>query len=73
MAFVAADVHFEILDERGREILDQIEAQTGERPYLMSRFKRHYNLDTEDFRLDGFDATLDALAPDWREHLSRAP
>jgi hypothetical protein len=68
---VAADVHFEILDERGAEILDKIEAQTGERPYLTSRFKRHYYLDTEDFQLDGFDATLDRITPDWREHLDR--
>jgi hypothetical protein len=68
---VAADVHFEILSDRGREILDELQERTGHFPYVDSHSERRYYLDGEPADVSGFDAMPDRIAPDWREYLSR--
>ena len=61
------------LDDRGREILDRLEASTtppfrwydrpGARSYWINATGAGGRLEAE----------LDRLAPDWRDHLSRRP
>jgi hypothetical protein len=70
---VAAAVHFAIPDERGAEILDELEQKTEVRPYLASPTERRYNLDADHVTTSGFDAMLDRIADDWRDHLDRTP
>ena len=70
---MAANVHFEIHTAHGAEIFDELEQRTGQMPYLQSTAERRYNLTAEDVGMDAFDAMLDRIAPDWREHLSRTP
>lgn len=58
--------------ERGRAILDDLERQTGRPPVRSDRTgTREYWLTAESIGVDGFDAVLDKIAPDWRDHLSR--
>jgi hypothetical protein len=68
---MATDIVFEILDERGREILDELEGRTSELPYLLSEFRRLYYLGAEDAEASGFDVALDEIDRGWREHLAR--
>ena len=68
---VAAEVHFAIHDERGAEILDELERRTEVGPYLAIPTERLYNLDADNVTTSGFDAMLDRIADDWREHLDR--
>jgi hypothetical protein len=60
---MAADIHFAPLDDRGIEILDELERKTGHRPYrsIDQTGERHYVLDAEDVGVDGFDAMLDRI------------
>jgi hypothetical protein len=60
-------------DERGTELLDELERRTQELPYKTNTRTgaRTYSLQSAD--TDGFDAILDRIDPDWREHLSRTP
>ena len=58
------------LDGRGREILDQLEAGTTPPFRLYDRTgARSYWINADGAPTDGYDAALDRLAPDWREHL----
>ena len=68
---MAAEIEFVPHDDRGREILDQLENETGKLPFKtqVAQGVRTYYL--ESAGTDGFDAILGRIAPDWREHLSR--
>ena len=61
------------LDDRGREILDQLEADAPP-PFRWSERTgaRSYWINADGAPADGYEAALDRLAPDWREHLARA-
>jgi hypothetical protein len=70
---MAAEVGFVVHDERGSEVLDELERKAGVPPYLASPTERHYNLADAQVASSGIDALLDAIDEDWREHLSRTP
>ena len=59
-------------DDRGREILDQLEAGSMA-PFRWSERtgERSYWINAQGAPADGYEAALDRLAPDWREHLVR--
>jgi hypothetical protein len=40
-------------------------------PFLQSTAERRYDLAAEAVGSDGFDAMLETIDPDWREHLGR--
>jgi hypothetical protein len=67
---MAGEVGFGVHDERGSEVLDELERKTGVRPYLASPTERHYNLTDGQVDASGIDAMLDTIAEDWHEHLS---
>jgi hypothetical protein len=60
------------LDDRGREILDQLEADATP-PFRWSERTgaRSYWMNAQGAPPDGYEAALDRIAPDWREHLVR--
>ena len=59
------------LDDRGREILDRLEAVTTP-PFRWDdrTGARSYWISADGAPPDGYEAELDGLAPDWREHVS---
>jgi hypothetical protein len=60
------------LDERGREIIDELEENTGEQPTeIQDDGGRLYHLQGEGAGGEGFDAILSRIDSDWREHLNR--
>jgi hypothetical protein len=66
-----AEIIFYALDEHGSEILDGLEKETGQESEQLGDKGRSYHLPRQEAGLDAFDATLDTIAPDWREHLTR--
>ena len=62
------------LDDRGREILDQFESGAAQ-PFRSDRRTgaRAYWRNAPGAPVDGYEAALDRLAPDWREHLRPVP
>lgn len=69
---MSADVHFQPLDDRGKELLDQLEERTEKRPYLQNDSgERAYWLEAQEVGVDGFDAMLDSIDANWRDHLNR--
>jgi hypothetical protein len=71
---MSTEATFAPTDERGSEILDAMEAES------ISPFRWHIETDARSYWInaqgapaDGFEALLDRLASDWREHLNRAP
>jgi hypothetical protein len=57
-------------DVRGFTILDELESETGHLPVKThAQGARTYYL--QNAGPDGFDATLERIAPDWRAHLAR--
>jgi hypothetical protein len=68
---VSTTVTFTPLDDRGREILDQLEARTTPAFRWSDRTgARSYWINVEGAPTDGYEAELDRLEPDWRDHLS---
>lgn len=60
------------LDERGREIIDELEEKTGEQPTeIQADGGRLYHVQGEDASGEGFDAMLSRIDSDWREHVTR--
>ena len=61
-------------DDRGREILDRLEPSAIP-PFRWSDWTgaRSYWINAQGTPADGYEAALDRLAPDWRDHLSRTP
>lgn len=60
-------------NDHGRELLDELEERTEERPFItqLTTGARTYHLDAQDVGVDGFDAMLARIDPDWRGHLTR--
>jgi hypothetical protein len=59
-------------DDRGREILEKLEAGSQETAVEVRHYgRREYYVRAEDVGLAGFDAMLDRIDPSWREHLGR--
>lgn len=60
------------LDERGREIIDELEEETAEQPTeIQDDGGRLYHVQGEDASGEGFDAMLNRLDSDWQEHVNR--
>jgi hypothetical protein len=58
-------------DDRGRKILDELEARTNLRPEVIEDGTRHYQLKgADDADLDAFDPMLDKIDRDWRSHVT---
>ena len=59
------------LDDRGREILNRFEAgATTPFRYSDRTGARSYWINADGVPADGYEAELDRLAPDWREHVN---
>ena len=60
------------VDERGREIIDELEQKTGEQPTeIQGDGGRLYHLQGEDVGGAGFDEMLSRIDSDWPEHVTR--
>ena len=70
---MTAEVQFEIHDDRGVEILDELQLRTGATAYLENTAERRYNLTAPPAGTAAFDEVLKAIDPDWAKHLSRRP
>lgn len=70
---MSAEIVFVPLDDRGNELLNELEERTDVLPYKTNTRtgQRAYSLDSVDAGTDGFDDMLDRIASDWREHLQR--
>jgi hypothetical protein len=69
---MAAIVRFTPLDDRGRELLNELENATETSPQeTFEDGSRSYYLSAHQVGVDGFDAMLDSIDSDWREHLTR--
>ena len=59
-------------DERGREIIDQVERKTGEQPTeIQPDGGRLYHLEGGGVGGEGFDEVLSGIDSDWSEHVTR--
>jgi len=60
-------------DDRGREIIEKLEEEgTQEQRVEIRKYgTREYNLRARNLGMVGFDAMLNRIDPDWREHLGR--
>jgi hypothetical protein len=69
---MAAVIWFTPLTDRGRELLDELERQTEHSPTeVRENGARCYYLSAAGVGMEGFDAMLDSMDSDWREHLTR--
>jgi len=59
-------------DQRGRERLDELEAQTGIQPEEVAPEDgtRTYSVLAQDATIDAFDPILDKIDPQWRNHVT---
>ena len=61
-------------DDRGREIVDELEKQTEMKPTeVMDDGTRRYYLIATYADVDAFDPMLDKIDSDWRDHLTNLP
>lgn len=60
-------------DEKGVELLDELERRTGKRPMdgTQKDGSRVYWLSADDAGIDAFDSMLAGIEPEWQRHLSR--
>ena len=63
-------VEFTTRSERGRQILDRLERETGMPPSVSSESRRAYDLGAGTLDADALLHALRRLAPDWYEHMS---
>ena len=63
-------VEFTTRNERGRQILDSLERETGMPASISSDSRRAYNLGAGKLDADALLRALRRLAPDWYEHMS---
>ncbi|HEX6586343.1 MAG TPA: hypothetical protein VF052_06295 [Solirubrobacterales bacterium] len=69
---MAAVIRLVPLDDRGREIIDELEGKTDEQPSeIQSDGGRLYHLQGEDVGVAEFEAILNRIDSDWREHVTR--
>lgn len=60
------------LDERGREIVDELEGKTGERPTeVQGDGGRLYHVEGASVSGEEFDAMLSRIDSDWPDHVIR--
>ena len=71
---MSPEIRFIAHDDRGRELLYQLEAETGALPLRTDdrTGERAYALDSTSPGTEEFDAVLNRLDPDWNQHLSRS-
>jgi hypothetical protein len=67
---MGAQVEFTTRNERGRQILDRLERETGVPPFVSNESRRAYDLVAGDLDADTLLRALRRLAPDWHEHMS---
>ena len=67
---MAAVVSLHPPTDRGREILDKLEARTDLRPTGVENKTRQYYLSAADADVDAFNPALDKIDPHWRDHVS---
>jgi hypothetical protein len=67
---MAAEIALRPNDDRGREILDELEKQTGMKPEIIDDGSHRYYLSAMDADVDAFDPMLDKIDSDWRDHLT---
>jgi hypothetical protein len=69
---MAAEIALRPNDDRGREILDELEERTEMKPMELvdDDNTRCYYLSAKDADDDGFDPMLDQIDSDWRSHLT---
>jgi hypothetical protein len=69
---MAAVIRLVPLDDRGREIIDELEEKTEEQPTeIRDGGSRLYHLQAEDVGVDRFDAMLNRTDSDWPEQVTR--
>ena len=69
---MTAVIQLTALDDRGREIIAELEERTQERPREISEDgTREYYLSAHQVGVDGLDSMLDRIDSDWRDHLTR--
>jgi hypothetical protein len=68
---VAAIVVFKIHDERGAEILAELEERTSHRSGVTPSGDREFYLSAAEVGVGGFDPMLDLIDTAWRDHLTR--
>jgi hypothetical protein len=68
---MSAMVCFRVHGDRGKEILEELERQTDLQSVETPMGEREFFLSSSTAGVDGFDAMLDRIASDWRDHLSR--
>lgn len=58
-------------DDRGREILDELEKQTEVQPeQVVDDGTRRFYLHGKDVYVSSLDPLLDRIDPDWRDHVT---
>ncbi len=63
-------VEFTTRSERGLQILDNLERETGVAPSVSSETRRAYDLRAGNLDADALLRALGRVAPDWYEHMS---
>ena len=60
------------LDERGRQIIEELEEDRGEQPTeIQDDGGRLYHVEGADVSGEEFDAMLSGIDSEWREHVTR--
>jgi len=67
---MAAEIALHPNDDRGGEILDELEKQTELKPEILPDGSHRYYLSATDADVDAFDPMLDKIDSDWRDHLT---
>lgn len=69
---MAAVIALRPKDDRGNEILDELEARTEMKPLdpILEDGTRRYYLRAEDADIDAFDPMLDKIDREWRQHVN---
>lgn len=66
---MTAQVHYRALDERGEQILDELEERLGTRSERLEAGERSYYVAAAD--AVNLDPNLSAIDADWEEHVVR--
>jgi len=67
---MAAIVVLKALDQRGEDILDEMESVTDTGSERLDHGKRRYSLLASYAHRDAFDAILNEIAPGWTDHVA---
>ena len=67
---MAAEIALHANDDRGGEILDELEKQTELKPEILPDGSHRYYLSATDANVDAFDPMLDTIDSEWRDHLT---